>query len=388
MDVTGMNELSQGNTMLHQMREYNAGTNQHNLGVESEFNQKITDAQTGLRNMAGDDYAEKLTESIGGGVGLQGVKAGKQVYSAYKVASNETGFNELGSLQKAGKVAGQTFADAPIGKGVKALGEGAKTVGGAVTSATNPFTTAKYVKTGSTSSFVNTNQPAEGTLGPDYGGRDPSAGALGGREVGVAGGPEASATSTSLGRVGGPGTANPVELKTGGPLGDPDAPTIAPKSALPSSAEGVTQDAKIGGALEKAGSMAEGLGQMAQGLGVVQGGIDAVKDISNGHVAGANHEEKAGNVLGMVGGALDLAGFVVPGLGLLGAVAGIGSAIEGEVGQEKQAKTMITKTLPGEEQAQMTKAGPSAGATASSSGQVSSTQSSALSKIGGGSSAF
>ena len=383
-----MNELSQGNTMLHQMREYNAGVNQHNLGVESEFNQKITDAKEGLRKMGGQEYAENLTEKIGGGVGLQGVKAGRQVYSAYKVASNESGFNELGTLGKAGKVAGQTFADAPIGKGVKAIGEGAKTVGRSVTSATNPFTTAKYVKTGSTSSFVNTNQPAEGTLGPDYGGRDPSAGALGGREVGVAGAPEVSGTSTSLSRVGGPGTANPVELKTGGPLGDPDAPTIAPKSAIGSVADDALQDERVGGALEKAGSMAEGLGQMAQGLGVVQGGIDAVKDISSGHVAGANHEEKTGNVLGMVGGALDLAGFLVPGLGLLGAVAGVGSAIETEVGQEKQAKKNITQTLPGEEKAQMTKGGPSAGATAESSGQVSSTQSSALSKIGGGSSAF
>ena len=70
MDITGMNELSQGNTMLHQMNEYNSGVKQHNLGIQSEFAQKIVDARTNLKNMGSEDgYSEKLTEKIGGGVG-------------------------------------------------------------------------------------------------------------------------------------------------------------------------------------------------------------------------------------------------------------------------------------------------------------------------------
>ena len=381
-----MNELSQGNTMLHQMREYNAGVNQHNMGIESEFNQKITDAKEGLRKMGGQEYAENLTEKIGGGVGLQAVKAGKQVYSAYQVASGDNGFSELGKLGKFGKVAGQTFADAPIGKGVKAIGEGAKTVGSAVADVTNPFTTAKYVKTTFTSDPSRIGLRAQPIEGVGFGSRpgastsaqmtarQPTASALGEEED------EPLFKSQS--------DARPVELRTRGPLGDPDAPTIAPKSAIGSVADNALQDEKIGGALSKAGTMAEGLGTMAQGLGVVQGGVDAVKDLSSGHVAGANHEEKAGNILGMVGGALDLAGFVVPGLGLLGAAAGVASAVTGEIGQEEQAKKNITQTLPGEEKGQMSKYGPSAGATAESSGQVSSVQSTAQSKIGGGSSAF
>ena len=383
-----MNELSQGNSMLHQMRDYNAGVDQHNAGIQSDFNQKITDAKEGLRKMGGQEYAENLTEKIGGGVGLQGVKAAKQVYSAYQVASGENGFSELGKLGKVGKVAGQTFADAPIGRGLAKVGEGAQSIGKSIASATNPFTTAKYVKTtfnADQSRIGLRAQPIEGagfaprgtgqasTTPSQMTARQPTASALGEEDD------EPLFKSQ---------TDAPVELRTRGPLGDPDAPTIAPKSAIGSVADDALQEERIGGALSKAGTMAEGLGTMAQGLGIVQGGVDAVKDLSSGHVAGANHEEKAGNILGMVGGALDLAGFFVPGLGLLGAAAGVASAVTGEIGQEQQAKKNITQTLPGEEKGQMSNYGPSAGATAESAGQVSSLQSTAQSKIGGGSSAF
>ena len=48
MDETGMNELSQGNSMLSEMRNYNEGVREHNLGVKSEFTQKINDANKDL----------------------------------------------------------------------------------------------------------------------------------------------------------------------------------------------------------------------------------------------------------------------------------------------------------------------------------------------------
>ena len=98
MDITGMNELSQGNTMLHQMNEYNSGVKQHNLGIQSEFAQKIVDARTNLKNMGSEDgYSEKLTEKIGGGVGQGAVGLARDMNTAYKgLQSTQEGFNEMG----------------------------------------------------------------------------------------------------------------------------------------------------------------------------------------------------------------------------------------------------------------------------------------------------
>ena len=107
----------------------------------------------------------------------------------------------------------------------------------------------------------------------------------------------------------------------------------------------------------------------------------------SGHLGGDNSNAKAGNELGIIGGALDLAGFAIPGLGMVGAAFGVASSIEGEMGKYKDQEKQIATNLPEEEKSQMTSYGTS-GATAESSGQVSSIQSTAQSKIGGGSSAF
>mgnify|MGYP003143065129 CR=1 FL=1 len=381
MDVSGMNELSQGNTMLHQMREYNQGVVQHNQGVESEFNQKISDAQTGLRNMASDDdYAQKLTESIGGGVGLQAVKAGKGIYNAYKVASNETGFAELGTARKVAKVAGQTFADAPIGKAVKAVGGGLKSATGTVSDAITSATASEPAE-----AFTRAT-PTSGSFLDSVGAR-PTTGLA---SVPASEGDEEEDEPLFKSQEPTP----PPEMS--GTLGkqdevSPAEPTEPAKPTLTDAAKDVPDDAPDAeGMFAKAGKYAEGAGSLAQGIGVIQGGVDLVKDISGGHVAGANHEEKTANILGVASGAMDLLGFVVPGAGLIGAGLGVASAVEGEVGKYDAAKKQITTTLPAEEQASMTKRAPGAGASAESAGQVSSAQTTAQSKVvsGGGASAF
>ena len=356
MDITGMNELSQGNTMLHQMNEYNSGVKQHNLGIQSEFAQKIVDARTNLKNMGSEDgYSEKLTEKIGGGVGQGAVGLARDMNTAYKgLQSTQEGFNEMGKGEQLARTLGQTMVDAPIGKGVKAaasLGESA-------------YNTVRPPQAGSTSAQDFSEIPE----GDNY-----PAGSNTAREDLMAGtdnptAPEPVLTSNSAGTVG-EGTASE------GTVGE-------------ASVESAGADVdRMGQMIGKAGTMAEGLGALAQGVGVVQGGVDAVKDMVSGHLGGDNSNARAGNELGIIGGALDLAGFLVPGLGMVGAALGVASSVEGEIGKYKDAQKQISTNLPAEEKAQMTSYGQ-AGATAESSGQVSSLQSTAQSKIGGGSSAF
>lgn len=377
MDETGMNELSQGNSMLSEMRNYNEGVREHNLGVKSEFTQKINDANKDLKNLGSEnDYSEKLTEQIGSGVLGGGVGDARKIYSAYKgLSEGQAGFNELGMGTKLAKATGTAFAEAPLGRAVGATGRGLASAGRGIASVPGRVQQGLF---GLGDEPAKAIEPQEETLGPDIGGRDPSVGALGGREIGVAGAPEASAASTSTLSRGGTGVAGATE-GAGAP-----AVVKAPLKTLGIDAE---TDAAVTGNLERAGSMAESLGKMGQGLGVVTGGIDLVKDIAGGHIAGDNQHEKTGNELGIASGVFDLLGFVVPGAGLIGGALGVASAVENEVGKYDEAKKNISQTLPGEEKAQMTKTAAS-GTSAESSGQVSSVQTSALAKIGGGSGAF
>ena len=380
MDMTGMNELSQGNSMLSEMRNYNEGVKEHNLGVKSEFTQKINDANQGLKNIGSEnDYSEKLTERIGGGVLGSAVGDARAGFIAYKsLSEGQAGFNEMGVGTRIAKTIGKTLADAPLGRAVGATGRGLASAGRGVASVPGKVQQGLF---GLGDEPAKAIEPQEDTLGPDYGGRDPSVGALGGREVGVSGAPQAPTTSTSTLSRGGAGVSGATEAST---------PTEALADTIPKGTTGIDPDTdlKISGKLEQAGSMAESVGKMGQGLGVVTGGIDLVKDIAGGHIAGDNQNEKTGNELGIASGLFDALGFVLPGAGLIGAALGVGSAVESEMGKYDAAKEQITKTLPKEEAGQMTKQGPSAGATAESSGQVSSIQSTALSKIGGGSGAF
>ena len=371
--MTGMNELSQGNSMLSEMRNYNEGVKEHNLGVKSEFTQKINDANQGLKDIGSEnDYSEKLTEKIGGGVLGAAVGDARAGYTAYKsLSEGQAGFNELGMGTRLAKTLGKTLADAPLGRAVGATGRGLASAGRGVASVPGRVQQGLFGLGDEPSKAI---EPQEETLGPDIGGRDPSVGALGGREIGVAGAPEAPTTSTSTLSRGGTGVAGATE-GAGAPA------TVK----APTTTTGIDPDTdiKITGKLEQAGSMAESVGKMGQGLGVVTGGIDLVKDIAGGHIAGDNQHEKTGNELGIASGLFDALGFVLPGAGLIGAALGVGSAVENEMGKYDAAKQQITKTLPKEEAGQMTKQGPSAGATAESSGQVSSLQTTAQSKIGG-----
>ena len=346
-----MNELSQGNTMLHQMNEYNSGVKQHNLGIQSEFAQKIVDARTNLKNMGSEDgYSEKLTEKIGGGVGQGAVGLARDMNTAYKgLQSTQEGFNEMGKGEQLARTLGQTMVDAPIGKGVKAaasLGESA-------------YNTVRPPQAGSTSAQDFSEIPE----GDNY-----PAGSNTAREDLMAGTDNPTAPEPVT-------TSNITSTASEGTVGE-------------ASVESAGADVdRMGGIIGKAGTMAEGLGALAQGVGVVQGGVDAVKDMVSGHLGGDNSNARAGNELGIIGGALDLAGFVIPGLGMVGAAFGVASSVEGEIGKYKDAQKQISTNLPEEEKAQMTSYGTS-GASAESSGQVSSVQSTAQSKIGGGSSAF
>ena len=354
-----MNELSQGNTMLHQMNEYNSGVKQHNLGIQSEFAQKIVDARTNLKNMGSEDgYAEKLTEKIGGGVGQGAVGLANQMNTAYKgLQSTQEGFNEMGKGEQLARTLGQTMVDAPIGKGVKAaasLGESA-------------YNTVRPPQAGSTSAQDFSEIP-EGDNYP-AGSNTAREDLMAGTDNPTAPEPVMTASTTA---PGGAGEAS-VDVKAG----------IVGEGAADAGAD----VDRMGDIIGKAGTMAEGLGALAQGVGVVQGGVDAVKDMVSGHLGGDNSNARAGNEMGIIGGALDLAGFLVPGLGMVGAALGVASSVEGEIGKYKDAQKQISTNLPEEEKAQMTSYGTS-GASAESSGQVSSVQSTAQSKIGGGSSAF
>ena len=356
MDVTGMNELSQGNTMLHQMNEYNSGVKQHNLGIKSEFAQKIVDARTNLKNMGSEDgYAEKLTEKIGGGVGQGAIGLASKMNVAYKgLQSTQEGFNEMGKGMKLARTLGQTMVDAPIGKATKLVASGVETARNAISPP----------EAGSTSAQDFSEIPE----GDNY-----PAGSNTARET---------ARENLVAGTDNPSAPEPV-LSTSTAPADAGSDTLDAKAGA-----GAGEDVdRVGEMIGKAGTMAEGLGQLAQGVGVVQGGVDAVKDMISGHIGGDNSNAKAGNELGIIGGALDLAGFAIPGLGMVGAAFGVASSIEGEMGKYKDAEKQISTNLPEEEKSQMTSYGTS-GASAESSGQVSSIQSTAQSKIGGGSSTF
>lgn len=104
----------------------------------------------------------------------------------------------------------------------------------------------------------------------------------------------------------------------------------------------------------------EGLGKALQVANIAQGGYDAYTDIINGKIAGANNNERASNVLGMVSGGLDATAFgagsiagalesagavadatglgapIGLALGLAGAGVGVASAVEDLIGKKKE----------------------------------------------------
>jgi hypothetical protein len=327
MDGNAQNEISQGNTMLTQMRQYNTDVERHNLTNETDFQQKIRDAQANVRSWGGTDQVEHMAELGSQALG-QGKATAKTISKAYEGASTAKGFNEMGLAERGARTVGQAFSDAPVGEGAREAVEGVKAVASGASQA-----------------------------------------------LGSAGSVARDAVQTARTAV---GSRSGLEQVLNRPATDAESGGL-PKPQMPPSAKARaptagTEDAKPAVAEAEAGGVAEGIGKMAMGIGAVQGGYDAVKDMISGHIAGNNKESRAGNELGIVGGAFDALGFVIPGAGLIGAGLGVASAVESGIGDVKHQEKAIATTLPAEEKAGEEKAGAGPTLQAESLGQVASVQ--------------
>jgi hypothetical protein len=346
MDGTAQNEVAQGNTMLSDMREHNREVLRHNLATQTNFNTQILQAKKGAREQASDKKAETMGAGLGEG-GAQALKLAKQGVQAYgkvKEASG-IGFQGMGRAEVAGKTAVQVFKDAPVGQAVSKtagavsdVAEAGKALGQAV---------APAVKDAVIS--ARTGMSAGGRVGT---------------EAGEATDALPSATAPKVSTIAGPKTA---------PLGATKTPL---ETAVP----------KVEGAFGKGIDFAEKGGAL---LNIASGGMDAIEDAVAGHVMGHNKDSKAGNELGIAGGIASLAGFAIPGLGLIGAGLGIASGIESMIGSQEHAKKEISTTLPSQEKEEEETTVKYSGATGESAGQVTQTQTQATAKTGGtGATAF
>jgi hypothetical protein len=335
MDGSAQNEVAQGNTMLSDMREHNREVLRHNLATRTNFNTQILNAQKNAREAASEKKAETMGEGLGEG-GAQALKVAKTGYEAYGKVASSIGFQGMGRAEVAARTVGQVFKDAPVGQAVQ------KGVGAAqdVAEAAKPAVTS-LAKTGILGTSAQTAA----------------------RNVEM----EAS-TAKTLGKV---APKAPFGLTAAGP--ESALKTAAPKAA------------GIGGKLGAGIELAEKGGAL---LSVATGGIDAIEDAVSGHIMGHNKDSKAGNELGIAGGVASLAGFMIPGMGLIGAGLGIASGIESMIGSEKHAEKTITTTLPAQEKEEQETTVKYAGPTAGSTGQVTQEQTSALQKTGGAASAF
>jgi hypothetical protein len=336
MDGTAQNELAQGNSMLSDMREHNREVIRHNLATRTNFNNQILTAQRTAREAASDKKAETMGEGLGEG-GAQALKIAKQGYEAYGKVASGIGFQGMGRAEVAARTVGQVFKDAPVGQAVQ------KGVGAAkdVAEAAKPAVAA-VAKTGMLGTSAQTAA----------------------RNVDME-----SSTAATLGKV---APKAPFGLTAAGP--ESALKTAAPKAA------------GIGGKLGAGIDIAEKGGAL---LSVATGGLDAIEDAVSGHIMGHNAASKHGNELGIAGGVASLAGFLVPGMGLIGAGLGIASGVESMIGAEKHSEKEISTTLPAEEKEEEETTVKYAGPTAGSTGQVTQQQTTAIAKTGGaGATAF
>ena len=347
MDGTAQNEVAQGNSMLSDMREHNREVLRHNLATQTNFNTQILQAKKGAREQASDKKAETMGAGLGEG-GAQALKMAKQGVAAYGKVKQAAGigFQGMGRAEVAGKTAVQVFKDAPVGQAVAKTADAVSDVaeaGKALGQAVAPAVKDAVIS-------ARTGLSAGGSVGTEAG--------------------EASAITTkapSVSTIAGPKTA---------PLGATKTPltTDAPKAP------------DVEGALGKGIDFAEKGGAL---LNIASGGMDAIEDAVAGHVMGHNKASKAGNELGIAGGIASLAGFAIPGMGLIGAGLGIASGIESMIGSQEHSAKEISTTLPGQEKEEEEKPVQYSGATGESAGQVTQTQTSAVAKTGGtGATAF
>jgi hypothetical protein len=357
MDGNAQNEVAQGNSMLSDMREHNREVIRHNLTTRANYDSQILNAKKSARDVASDKKAETMGAGLGEG-GAQALKLAKQGVQAYSKVASGPGFQGMGRAEVGGRTAVQMFKDAPVGKAVAKtadavsdVAEAAKPVISAVSDAGRAA--APAVKDAIIS--ARTGMSAGGRVGTSAG--------------------EATA------KIGGSATGDLTDSAIGT---KPSILSIVkPSAKVP---------LKTAGAEDAAGMLSKGIDFAEKGgalLNIASGGMDAIEDAVSGHVMGHNKDSKAGNELGIAGGVASLAGFAIPGLGLIGAGLGIASGIESMIGSQKHSQKEISTTLPGQEKAAEEKGVSYGGATAGSTGQVTQQQTSAVAKTGGvGASAF
>jgi X-X-X-Leu-X-X-Gly heptad repeat protein len=358
MDGFAQNEVSQGNSMLGQMREYNREVLRHNDANRQTFNTQIQTAKNNAKSTKTTDTAKGLAGGFGE-TGSQVLKTGKQVKDAYDVSSTATDFGKLGSVGQAGRVAGRVFADAPIGKAVAKVGEGVEET--AIQGSRLASQTGEALNTVGRAGR-DVIQTARTALGSSEG-----ASQVLGR------GATAVSETGALSRAGSSGASTIANASEG-------AETTVSKT------EPIGADALK--TVGKFGKFAEGAGKLASGVGVIQGGLDAVEDVIGGHIMGKNADSRAGNELGIASGVFDALGFVVPGAGIIGAGLGIASAAEGFIGDKKESAHEVGTVLPGQEKAGMEKGVTGGGATSASTGADTQTQKTPTSSITAGGGAF
>jgi hypothetical protein len=371
MDGNAQNEVAQGNSMLSDMREHNREVLRHNLTTKASFDSQIMNARKSAREAASDKKAETMGAGLGEG-GAQALKLAKQGVQAYSKIASGPGYQGMGRAEVGGRTAVQMFKDAPVGKAVsKAAGAVSD-----VAEAARPLAEAAAPVARDAIIGARTALSAGGRVGTSAGETT---------SVGTIAGPRASALTDTPDARAPPSVSTIAGPKTQ-PLGGaakpdvaakPDAPKVPLKTAGPADAEGM---------LGKGIDFAEKGGAL---LNIASGGMDAIEDAVAGHVMGHNKDSKAGNELGIAGGVASLAGFAIPGMGLIGAGLGIAAGVESMIGAQKHSKKEITQTLPGQEKAEEEQTVKYAGATAESKGQDTQTQAVPQAKTGGaGATAF
>ena len=359
MDGNAQNEVAQGNSMLSDMREHNREVIRHNLTTKANYESQILNARKTAREAASDKKAETMGAGLGEG-GSQALKLAKQGVQAYGIVASGPGFQGMGRAEVAGRTALQVVKDAPVGQAAsKAAGAVSD-----VAEAAKPLAQAAGPVVRDAIISARTGMSAGGRVGTSAGETT---------SVGTIAGPRASAlTDTAAARA--PTTVSTIAGPKTKPLGTPKVPL---QSAGPEDAEGM---------LSKGIDFAEKGGAL---LIIASGGMDAIEDAVAGHVMGHNKDSKAGNELGIAGGVASLAGFAIPGLGLIGAGLGIASGIESMIGSQKQSEKEISTTLPGQEKAEEEQTVKYTGATGESKGQDTQTQAVPTARTGGaGASAF
>jgi hypothetical protein len=367
MDGNAQNEVAQGNSMLSDMREHNREVLRHNLATKTNFNTQILQATKTARDEASQKKAETAGEGLGEG-GAQALKLARQGVKAYGEVQKGIGYQGMGRAEVAGRTALGVLKEAPIGQAVS------KTAGAVsdVAEAAKPAVALAGVAARNVASAVasraalapSLEESTARTLDPHMTRQFTAEAGDAPTSVGTIAGPKASAlTDTPAARLAGA-----------------DAP-VGPKISL-----------KTAPAADAEGGFAKGLDMVEKGgalLNIATGGMDAIEDAVAGHVMGHNKDSKAGNELGIAGGVASLAGFAIPGLGLIGAGLGIASGIESMIGSQEHSKKEISTTLPAQEKAEEEKTVSYSGATGESAGQVTQTQTQATAKTGGaGASAF